>query len=124
MGRKQNPRTRVHDLEINQDYFLRHQVYDPDTGCIRWNAGMHRQGYGMVGAWRVSDGTKIMTTTHRVAARIAFDRALDPSEFVLHKCSNMNCMNPEHLEIGDRHDMQNIMRKNRRHRPGGKNIYR
>jgi hypothetical protein len=123
MGRKALPRTRVHDLEINEEYFLRHQVYDPTTGCIRWNAGMHRQGYGMCGAWRVSDGERIMTTTHRVAARIAFDRPLDPREFVIHTCSNMNCMNPDHLMIGDRHDMQRVMHRNKRHRPGGKNIY-
>ena len=123
MGRRALPRTRVHDLEINEDYYLRHQELDPETGCIRWNAGMHRQGYGMCGAWRVSNGERIMTTTHRVAARIAFDRALDPTEFVIHTCSNMNCMNPDHLMIGDRHDMQRVMHQNKRHRPGGRNIY-
>lgn len=123
MGRRPIPRTRVHDLEINEDYFLRHQVFNPATGCIEWNAGMHRQGYGMCGAWRVSDGERIMTTTHRIAARIAFDRPIDSSEYVIHTCSNMNCMNPEHLIIGDRYDIQRVMHKNQRHRPGGKNPY-
>lgn len=123
MGRRSIPRTRVHDLEINEDYFLQHQIYDPATGCIRWNAGMHRQGYGMCGAWRVVNGERIMTTTHRIAARIAYDRAIESDEMVIHTCSNMNCMNPDHLIIGNRTDIQRVMRKNQRHRPGGRNPY-
>jgi hypothetical protein len=122
MGRKSLPRTRIHDLEINWDYYQRHQVPDPDTGCIAWDAGRHKQGYGMVGAWR-QDGTKIMTTTHRIAARIHWDRAIDSSELVIHKCSNMNCMNPEHLLIGDRYAIHQVMRANQRYRPRGLDIY-
>lgn len=124
MGRPANPRTRIHDLEINADYFYRHQVPVEGSDCIEWNAGMHRQGYGMMGAWRVSDGHKIMTTTHRVAARIGEDRAIDSSEFVIHTCSNPRCCNPDHLIIGDRKDIHQVMRTNQRYRPRGQNIYK
>jgi hypothetical protein len=123
MGRHRLPRTRIHDIEINMAYFQRHQV-PVVTGCIEWNAGMHQQGYGMTGAWRVSDGSKIMTTTHRVAARIHFDRAIGSEEMVIHTCSNMKCCNPEHLVIGDRHDMHRIMAQNQRYRPRGQDIYK
>jgi hypothetical protein len=102
-------------------YFERHQSPQPN-GCINWTAGMHRQGYGMMGAWRV-DGTKIMTTTHRIAARIAFDKPLDTDEFVIHTCSNMACCNPDHLIIGDRKDIHQVMRRNRRYRPSGHDTY-
>jgi hypothetical protein len=122
MGRKSKPRTPLHDIEINMDYFLRHQQPGPN-GCIEWNAGMHRQGYGMMSAWRLSDDRKIMTTTHRVAARIGFDRAIDSKEMVIHTCSNMKCCNPDHLQIGDRYDIHRVMNKNKRYRPRGKNIY-
>lgn len=124
MGRTALPRTRIHDLEINEDYFYKHQVRDPVTNCWEWTAGMHNQGYGMMGAWRVSDQQKIMTTTHRVAARIALDRAIDSSEFVIHTCSNMRCCNPDHLITGDRRDIHRIMRTNQRYRPRGRNIYK
>lgn len=123
MGRHANPRTRVHDIEINMDYFLRHQRR-LKNGCIAWDAGLHKQGYGMMGAWRVADGQKIMTTTHRIAARIHFDRAIDSKEYVIHTCSNMNCCNPEHLIIGDRYDIHRVMSKNQRYRPQGRNIYK
>jgi hypothetical protein len=124
MGRHRLPKTRIHDIEVNTDYFYRHQVVNPETDCWEWNAGMHKQGYGMIGAWRVADDKKIMTTTHRVAARIAFDRAIDSKEFVIHTCSNMKCCNPDHLLIGDRYDIHKVMAQNERYRPGGKNIYR
>jgi len=120
-GRPQHPRTRVHDLYIHMDYFNRHQEPGPND-CINWNAGFHRQGYGMMGAWRL-DGKKIMTTTHRIAARIAFDRAIDSSEYVIHTCSNMACCNPDHLIIGDRKDIHKVMRRNRRYRPSGHDHY-
>jgi len=123
MGRHALPRTRVHDLEINMDYFLRHQR-QLRNGCIAWDAGLHKQGYGMMGAWRVADGSKIMTTVHRVAARIHFDRAIDSDEMVIHTCSNMNCCNPEHLIIGDRYDIHRVMSKNQRYRPQGRDIYK
>lgn len=122
MGRTPHPRTRIYDLEILDDYYQRHQVKQPN-GCITWDAGMHRQGYGMVGAWRVSDGTKIMTTVHRIAARIKYGRAIASNEMVLHTCSNMACCNPDHLIVGTREDMTEIMRKNRRYRPLGRDSY-
>lgn len=122
MGRRALPRTRIHDLEINMDYWKRHLVPVPGSDCVVWDAGMHRQGYGMVGAWR-EDGTKIMTTTHRVAARIALDRALDPKEFVVHTCDNPACCNGDHLRVGDRDVIHQVMREKQRYRPRGRDIY-
>ena len=118
-GRKPGPRTQVHDIEILWDYYQRHQVQEP-TGCISWDAGRHRQGYGMMGAWRTADGQKIMTTTHRIAARLAWDRPIASSEMVVHTCSQMNCMNPDHLVPGNRRIIHQIMRTNNRYEPRGK----
>lgn len=121
-GRPRQTRTRLHDIDIHMHYFERHQT-PGDNDCSNWTAGKHVQGYGMMGAWRVSDGQKIMVTTHRVAARIKYDRPIDPTEYVIHTCSNMSCVNPEHLIIGDRTDIHRVMRKNRRYRPSGHDYY-
>jgi uncharacterized protein (UPF0179 family) len=42
---------------------------------------------------------------------------------VIHTCSNTNCCNPDHLIIGDRHDIHRVMQKNQRYRPRGRDIY-
>ena len=119
MGRKTLPKDPLYDLWYQKSYYERHQTPQAN-GCINWQGGWHKQGYGMVGAWRDSDGGKIMTTTHRIAARRKFGRALDSSEYVIHTCSNPACVNEDHLILGNRSTVHDVMRKNGRHRPGGK----
>ena len=119
LGRPRIPLTPVHDISIGMEYYQRHQVPNATpAGCTHWDAGRHKQGYGMTHAIRHSDGKGIMVTTHRVAARLKYNRAITSDEWVVHTCSNMACMNPDHLEIGDRRLMTNIMTQNNRHRYG------
>jgi hypothetical protein len=105
-------RTRVFDIWTNLNYINRHQK-PGQNGCVEWTAGKHRQGYGMVGAWRL-DGTKIMTTVHRVLGRIKWGRTLREDEYVIHSCSNMGCVNPDHLMLGDRNTIHQVMKQNKR----------
>ena len=105
-------RTRVYDIWCNLSYINKHQQPGVN-GCVEWTAGKHRQGYGMTGAWRL-DGTKIMTTVHRVLGRLKYGRALAESEYIVHTCSNMGCVNPDHLVLGDRTTIHQVMRQNRR----------
>lgn len=119
MGRPPLPKQKLYDLMYQEEYFNRHIYQDPDSECILWDGPTHRQGYGFVGAWRM-DGTKIMTTTHRIAARQKFQRALDSDEWVIHTCSNPLCVNHDHLAIGDRSDIHAIMKKNGRYKNAGR----
>lgn len=80
----------------------------------------------MIGAWRVEDGAKIMTTTHRIAGRRKFQRALEQDEFVIHTCSNPRCVTEDHLIVGDRFAVHQVMKQNHRYsghgrKPGSKN---
>lgn len=101
MGRRKSPHwTWIHDLQVDTDYLARHQHPGPGD-CISWTAGKHAQGYGMIGAFR-KNGTKIMTTVHRVIARLKYDEPLESSQMIVHNCGNLNCCNPDHIEKGDR----------------------
>ncbi len=117
MGRKPIPKDDLYDLTYQASYFDRHIYQDPDSECILWDGPGHVQGYGMVGAWRKEDGAKIMTTTHRIAARRKYQRDLSSEEWVIHTCSNPRCVNPDHLELGNRSDIHRIMRANNRYQP-------
>ena len=119
MGRPRIPKDSLYDLWNQGDYYERHQTPGPGD-CITWHGGMHVQGYGMVGAWRKPEGTKIMTTTHRIAARRKFQRALASSEYVIHTCDNPACVNEDHLVLGDRYTVHQVMASRGRHRPGGR----
>ena len=112
MGRRPTPKDDLYDLKYQESYYLRHQKPDPDSECILWDGPKHVQGYGMVGAWR-RDGTKIMTTTHRIAARRKFERELDSSEFVLHTCRNPACVNEDHIAVGDMYTVRANMKNPR-----------
>lgn len=98
------------DLLIGESFWHRHQQKDPNSDCILWTAGMHVQGYGMCGAKRKSDGKYIMATTHRLAMRLKLGRAIDRKENVIHSCEHANCVNPDHLFIGDHKVIQKVSR--------------
>jgi hypothetical protein len=71
------------------------------NGCIHWTGPRHRQGYGMIGGIRMPEQIAIMMTVHRLQMKIKLNRALLRSEEVIHTCGNMQCVNPDHLILGD-----------------------
>jgi hypothetical protein len=92
--------TQVSDIWIKMENWERYQDPQP-SGCIHWTGGKHNQGYAMIGAIRVSDHKRLMVTGHRVAMRMQLGRAITPDETVVHSCSNTQCVNPNHLLLGD-----------------------
>lgn len=85
-----------------------HFVFDADnirsaarvnasTGCWEWTGLRNERGYGLIGA---SDGNVLM---HRASYHV-FNGPIDADKYVLHRCDNPPCVNPEHLYLGSKAD--------------------
>ncbi len=74
---------------------------DIDTGCWNWNGATKRYGYGYLTVGSRTDGSRRTKTAHRAS----YEHHIGPIPdglWVLHKCDNPRCINPDHLYIGDR----------------------
>lgn len=91
--------------------------------CLRWQGGLCGAGYASVG-WS-EDGIPQRRDAHRLVMELMLERQLSRDEWVLHRCDNPWCINPEHLRVGTaKENQQESWAKGRagcRSRPGGQN---
>lgn len=84
--------------------------------CIEWTGAKSGDGYGTVSV----DGKQ------KAAHRVAWENANGPIPsglWVLHKCDNPLCVNPDHLFIGTAKDnTQDCIRKGRRNTQRGSRL--
>lgn len=67
--------------------------------CIEYNGYRNGDGYGLLSG----------VLTHRLAWALKHGRM--PSKFVLHKCDNPPCINPDHLYDGSHNDNMRDVRE-------------
>mgnify|MGYP003657238603 CR=1 FL=1 len=96
--RNRNHLTNVFGDLVNLASFNAKQTSMPN-GCIEYKGMEHRQGYQFVGCLRNDKGMFI--TAHRLAMKLKLNRNLARTEQVIHSCSNVRCVNPDHLFLGD-----------------------
>ena len=103
------------DVWYNDDKFTSRQYASPH-GCTYMTGARHSQGYPMIAGINSKTNKKIMMTCHRLAYKITHG---DPgTQQVLHTCSDMCCVNPHHLILGDATVKMHIMTSAGRHNNG------
>lgn len=84
------------------------------NGCIEYAGISHRQGYQFVGRIDTVKDRYQFITAHRLQMKLKLGRDLARNEQVIHTCSNVRCVNPDHLILGNTSDrMQNMIRNGR-----------
>jgi hypothetical protein len=96
--------------------FERHVKEDPETGCHNWTGIPDKDGYGF---FNITAQTK--EYAHRAAYKL-YVGEIPKGLYILHRCDNPACVNPDHLFPGTQlTNMRDMLSKGRYDQTGENN---
>jgi hypothetical protein len=69
-----------------------------ETGCWNWNGALNEDGYGQISVTSGRCASGVTTIKAHRLFYVNHTGPLLPTEVIDHKCRNVQCVNPEHLE--------------------------
>jgi hypothetical protein len=86
-----------------------------ENGCIVWSGRVNKDGYGLIRIGALGSKAGRQVYVHRLAAALWNGFDLASPMFILHRCDNPPCWNPEHLFEGTNTDnVRDCIKKGRR----------
>ena len=94
-----------------EDRFWKYVVKKGENECWEWT-GQKLRGYGRISKGRRGENS---VSAHRVSWSLHNKQEIPAGMFVMHKCDNPECTNPNHLMIGTAKDnSQDMINKGRK----------
>lgn len=90
------------------EYFNSHYIVNPENGCWGWTGFFNTFGYALFKCNALRNGMTFAAS--RASWIIHYGEISSRKIFVLHKCDNRKCVNPDHLFLGSHKDNMKDMK--------------